>query len=83
MKKIILTTLATGTLLLNGNGLTEHDKAINYDPTIKQEFKTLGKNTIQNVNDSTDVLITDLDLKRNKNYIVSFKNDDIVKIEEK
>ena len=83
MKKIILTTLATGTLLLNGNGLTEHEKAINYDPTIKQEFKTLGKNTIQNVNDSTDVLITDLDLKRNKNYIVSFKNDDIVKIEEK
>lgn len=83
MKKIILTTLATGTLLLNGNGLTEHDKAINYDPTIKQEFKTLDRNTIQNVNDSTDVLITDLDLKRNKNYIVSFKNDDIIKIEEK
>ena len=83
MKKIILTTLVTGTLLLNGNGLTEHEKAINYDPTIKQEFKTLDRNTIQNVNDSTDVLITDLDLKRNKNYIVSFKNDDIVKIEEK
>ena len=83
MKKIILTTLATGTLLLNGNGLTEHEKAINYSPTIKQEFKTLDRNTIQNVNDSTDVLITDLDLKRNKNYIVSFKNDDIVKIEEK
>ena len=83
MKKIILTTLATGTILLNGNGLTEHEKAINYDPTIKQEFKSLGTNTIQNVNDSTDVLITDLDLKRNKNYIVSFKNDDIVKIEEK
>ena len=83
MKKIILTTLATGTLLLNGNGLTEHDKAINYDPTIKQEFKTLDRNTIQNVNDSTDVLITDLDLKENKNYIVSFKNDDIIKIEEK
>lgn len=83
MKKIILTTLATGTLLLNGNGLTEHEKAINYDPTIKQEFKTLDRNTIQNVNDSTDVLITDLDLKENKNYIVSFKNDDIVKIEEK
>ena len=83
MKKIILTTLATGTLLLNGNGLTEHEKAINYDPTIKQEFKTLDKNTIQNVNDSTDVLITDLKLKENKNYIVSFKNDDIVKIEEK
>lgn len=83
MKKIILTTLATGTILLNGNGLTEHEKAINYDPTIKQEFKTLGKNTIQNVNDSTDVLITDLDLKENKKYIVSFKNDDIIKIEEK
>ena len=83
MKKIILTTLATGTLLLGGNGMTEHEKAINYDPTIKQEFKTLGKNTIQNVNDSTDVLITDLDLKENKNYIVSFKNDDIIKIEEK
>ena len=83
MKKIILTTLATGILLLNGNGLTEHEKAINYDPTIKQEFKTLGKNTIQNVNDSTDVLITDLDLKENKKYIVSFKNDDIIKIEEK
>ena len=83
MKKIILTTLVTGTLLLNGNGLTEHQKAINYNPTIKQEFKTLGKNTIQNVNDSTDVLITDLDLKENKKYIVSFKNDDIVKIEEK
>lgn len=83
MKKFILTTLATGTLLLNGNGLTEHEKAINYNPTIKQEFKTLDRNTIQNVNDSTDVLITDLDLKENKNYIVSFKNDDIVKIEEK
>ena len=83
MKKIILTSLVTGTLLLNGNGLTEHKKAINYDPTIKQEFKTLGKNTIQNVNDSTDVLITDLDLKENKKYIVSFKNDDIIKIEEK
>lgn len=83
MKKIIITTLVTGTLLLNGNGLTEHEKAINYDPTIKQEFKSLGKNTIQNVNDSTDVLITDLDLKENKKYIVSFKNDDIVKIEEK
>ena len=83
MKKIILTTLVTGTLLLNGNGITEHQKAINYDPTIKQEFKTLGKNTIQNVNDSTDVLITDLDLKENKKYIVSFKNDDIIKIEEK
>ena len=83
MKKIILTTLATGTLLLNGNGLTEHEKAINYDPTIKQEFKTLDRNTIQNVNDSSDVLITDLDLKENKKYIVSFKNDDIIKIEEK
>ena len=83
MKKIILTTLATGTLLLNGNGLTEHEKAISYNPTIKQEFKSLGKNTIQNVNDSTDVLITDLDLKENKKYIVSFKNDDIIKIEEK
>ena len=83
MKKIILTILATGTLLLNGNGLTEHEKAINYDPTIKQEFKTLDRNTIQNVNDSTDVLITDLKLKENKNYIVSFKNDDIIKIEEK
>ena len=83
MKKIILTTLVTGTLLLNGNGLTEHKKAINYDPTINQEFKTLGKNTIQNVNDSSDVLVTDLDLKKNKKYIVSFKNDDIVKIEEK
>ena len=83
MKKIILTTLVTGTLLLNGNGLTEHEKAINYDPTIKQEFKSLGKNTIQSVNDSTDVLITDLDLKENKKYIVTFKNDDIVKIEEK
>ena len=83
MKKIILTILATGTLLLNGNGLTEHEKAINYDPTIKQEFKTLDRNTIQNVNDSSDVLITDLDLKENKKYIVSFKNDDIIKIEEK
>ena len=83
MKKIIITTLVTGTVLLNGNGLTEHKKAINYDPTIKQEFKSLGKNTIQNVNDSTDVLITDLDLKENKKYIVSFKNDDIIKIEEK
>lgn len=83
MKKIIITTLVTGTLLLNGNGITEHEKAINYNPTIKQEFKTLDRNTIQNVNDSTDVLITDIDLKRNKNYIVSFKNDDIVKIEEK
>jgi len=83
MKKIILTTLATGTLLLGGNGMTEHEKAINYNPTIKQEFKTLGKNTIQNVNDSSDVLVTDLNLKENKNYIVSFKNDDIVKIEEK
>ena len=83
MKKIILTTLATGTLLLNGNGITEHEKAINYDPTIKQEFKTLDRNTIQNVNDSSDVLITDLDLKENKKYIVSFKNDDIIKIEEK
>lgn len=83
MKKIILTTLVTGTLLLNGNGLTEHEKAINYNPIIKQEFKTLGKNTIQNVNDSSDVLITDLDLKENKKYIVSFKNDDIIKIEEK
>ena len=83
MKKIILTTLVTGTLLLNGNGITEHKKAINYNPTIKQEFKTLDRNTIQNVNDSTDVLITDLNLKENKNYIVSFKNDDIIKIEEK
>ena len=83
MKKFILITLATGTLLLNSNGMTEHEKAINYDPTIKQEFKTLDRNTIQNVNDSTDVLITDLDLKENKNYIVSFKNDDIIKIEEK
>ena len=83
MKKIILTTLVTGTLLLNGNGLTEHETAINYDPTIKQEFKTLGKNTIQNINDSSDVLVTDLDLKENKKYIVSFKNDDIIKIEEK
>ena len=83
MKKIILTTLVTGTLLLNGNGITEHEKAINYNPTIKQEFKTLGKNTIQNVNDRSDVLVTDLDLKENKNYIVSFKNDDIIKIEEK
>ena len=83
MKKIILTTLVTGTLLLNGNGITEHEKAINYNPTIKQEFKSLDRNTIQNVNDSTDVLITDLDLKENKKYIVSFENDDIVKIEEK
>ena len=83
MKKIILTTLVTGTLLLGGNGLTEHKKAISYNPTIKQEFKTLGKNTIQNVNDSSDILVTDLDLKENKNYIVSFKNDDIIKIEEK
>ena len=83
MKKIILTTLATGTLLLNGNGLSEHEKAINYDPTIKQEFKSLGTNTIQNVNDRSDVLVTDLDLKENKKYIVSFKNDDIIKIEEK
>ena len=83
MKKIIITTLVTSTLLLNGNGLTEHEKAISYNPTIKQEFKTLGTNTIQNVKDSSDVLVTDLDLKENKNYIVSFKNDDIVKIEEK
>ena len=83
MKKIIITTLVTGTLLLGSNGITEHEKAINYNPTIKQEFKTLDRNTIQNVNDSTDVLITDLDLKENKNYIVSFKNDDIIKIEEK
>ena len=83
MKKIIITTLVTGTVLLNGNGLTEHEKAINYDPTIKQEFESLGKNTIQNVNDRSDVLVTDLDLKENKNYIVSFKNDDIIKIEEK
>ena len=83
MKKIIITTLVTGTLLLNGNGITEHEKAINYNPTIKPEFKTLGKNTIQNVNDSSDVLVTDLNLKENKNYIVSFKNDDIIKIEEK
>ena len=83
MKKIIITTLVTGTLLLGSNGITEHEKAINYNPTIKQEFKTLDKNTIQNVNDSSDVLVTDLNLKENKNYIVSFKNDDIVKIEEK
>ena len=83
MKKIILTTLATGTLLLGSNGIIEHEKAINYDPTIKQEFKSLGTNTIQNVNDRSDVLVTDLDLKENKNYIVSFKNDDIIKIEEK
>ena len=72
MKKIILTSLVTGTLLLGGNGLTEHEKAISYSPTIKQEFKTLGKNTIQNVNDSSDILVTDLDLKENKNYIVNF-----------
>ena len=83
MKKFILITLVTGTLLLNGNGMTEHDKAINYNPTIKQEFKSLGKNTIQNVNNSSDVLVTDLDLKENKKYIVNFKNDDIIKIEEK
>lgn len=83
MKKIIITTLVTGTILLNGNGITDHEKAINYDPIIKQEFKSLGKNTIQNVNDNSDILVTDLDLKENKSYIVSFKNDDIVKIEEK
>ena len=83
MKKIIITTLVTGTVLLNGNGLTEHEKAISYSPTIKQEFKSLDRNTIQNVNDSSDILVTDLDLKENKKYIVSFKNDDIIKIEEK
>lgn len=83
MKKIIITTLVAGTILLSGNGITEHEKAINYDPIIKQEFKSLGKNTIQNVNDSSDVLVIERDLKVNKNYIVSFKNDDIVKIEEK
>lgn len=67
----------------NTETTSELQESVNYNPVVKQEFKAMGTHTIENVKDNEDVLTTDEKLEVNKNYIVSFKNDDIIKVEKK
>lgn len=97
MFKKMISSLVVGSVLLVGVGNTdtkdvkdvELQKAINYAPIIKQEFKATSHYQVVNIKDNTDILpINDIKdspdyLELDKNYIISFKNDTPIKIEEK
>lgn len=96
MFKKIISSLLVGSALIIGTHDTTEDinnvelqKAINHNPIIKQEFKATGQYQVTNIKDNTDVLpINDIKdspdhLELGAKYIISFKNDTPIKIEEK
>lgn len=94
-KKIVCSLLVGSTLIIGTHNTTEDvnntelQKAINHAPIIKQEFKATGQYQVTNIEDNTDVLsINDIKdspdhLELGTKYIISFKNDTPIKIEEK
>lgn len=89
MFKKMLSSLVVGSVLLVGAGNTDTkdvkdvdlQKAINYAPIIKEEFKATGYYQVTNVKDNMDTLpLADIEkspkrLELGKTYTVSFKND--------
>ena len=89
MFKKIISSLVVGSVLLVGAGNTdtkdvkdvELQKAINYAPIIKEEFKATGYYQVTNVKNNMDTLpLADIEkspkrLELGKTYTVSFKND--------
>src|SRR5699024_8906136 len=94
-KKIVSSILVGSTLILGAHNTTEDinntelQKAINYAPIINQEFKATGQYQITNIKKNTNVLSIEDNKDRPdhieiyKKYIISFKNDTPIKIEEK
>lgn len=96
MYKKIIASLIVGSALFVGVNSQETEsvknvelqKAINYAPIIKEEFKATGYYKVTNVKDNMDTLpINDIKnspdrLELGKKYIISFKNDTPIKIEE-
>ena len=96
MFKKVISSLVVGSVLLVGAGPdtetvkdVEFQKATNYAPIIKEEFKATGYYQVTNVSDNMDTLpISDIEkspkrLELGKTYTVSFKNDYPIKIEQK
>ena len=94
-KKIVGSILVGSALIIGTHNTTEDinntelQKAINYAPIIKEEFKATGQYQVTNIKDNTDILsINDIKdspdhLELDKKYIISFKNDTPIKIVEK
>lgn len=85
MKKVIGSILTASVLILGVTDDTQSEnaelqKAINYKPTIKVEFKAVGTHAIRNVNNSNDVLYTDKTLNVGAHYMASFENDYLVNL---
>lgn len=88
MFKKMLSSLVVGSVLLVGAGTdtetvenVELQKATNYAPIIKEEFKATGYYQVTNVKNNMDTLpLADIEkspkrLELGKTYTVSFKND--------
>lgn len=88
MFKKIISSLMVGSVLLVGVGNTdtkdvkdvELQKAINYAPIIKEEFKATNQYELTNVKNSDDVIESPKNLEIGKTYTVSFKNDTPIEI---
>ena len=90
----MISSLVVGSVLLVGAGTdtetvkdVELQKAKNYAPIIKEDFKATGYYQVTNVKDNMDTLpISDIEespkrLELGKTYKVIFKNDYPIKIE--
>ncbi|AWY02901.1 hypothetical protein [Staphylococcus phage VB-SauS-SA2] len=87
MFKKIISSLMVGSVLLVGAGTdtetvkdVELQKAINYAPIIKEEFKATNQYELTNVKNSDDVIESPNNLEVGKTYTVSFKNDTPIEI---
>lgn len=91
MKKLLTTTLIANTLLLGittqANEAEEmtHKQAVKYAPVIQQTFKAINSRKMVNLKDKKDVVEVELKgvkLEKGSKYMVSFKNDSQIKIQE-
>ena len=87
MFKKIISSLVVSSVLLVGAGTdtetvkdVDLQKAINYAPIIKEEFKATNQYELTNVKNSNDVIESPNNLEIGKTYTVSFKNDTPIEI---
>ncbi|WWT40202.1 hypothetical protein [Staphylococcus phage PT94] len=91
MKKLLTSTLIASSLFLGLTSQTQEidvmtqKQAVKYAPIIKQTFKAINSHTMVNMKDKSDVIEIELKgikLKKGCKYVVSFKNDNQIKIKE-
>lgn len=91
MRKLLTSTLIASSLLLGLSSQTQdtdvmtQKQAVKYAPVIKQTFKAINSREMVNLKDKTDVIEVELKgvkLEKGSKYMVSFKNDSQIKIQE-